>query len=777
MADPIIRHMLSSSLTTPLLQQEVATFLVRAEAVEYTPKESTYVDKREEKISDIRPDNSSGRHWKKITGTMKVNVYPRVQAHSINKKEDNLKTKNQFLVNFVKYGDRIELSGYLSKPSAPRNPEQFDYKAFLQRQRPHIDVIANLTSVKSIQILSRKQGNYFFGSVYSLKRKLTTIINRYVAEGSVPLVCSIVLGDREKVDYNLMDGFIKTGTIHFLAISGFHVGILVISLHFFLRFLGIQTKYLAIIIILFAFMYATITGMKTPILRASIMVATFYGAHVFNRRWDLPNSISAAVLLILIINPSDLFNSGFQLSVLAMLGIIFTSRRIEDRLWKSTHMIEKLQANCERNTVLLLLRRYCRKTFCASVSAWFAVAPLIAYHFNLVTPVALLLNIVVLPLIWCILVGGFLLLLMGGLAVPVLAPLFAWMVSCSEMALRNIILLFSSNSNIFYYTAGASWIWVFIYYVVATIFVLRKSFRIKFERMVIAVLLLLNIFIFSGFLAEKRDYLQLTCFDVKHGTAIFIQFPNGKNMLFDSGTWSNFDVGKRIVAPFLWERKVDTIDTIVISHEHEDHCNGIPSLVERFTVKNVFINKFMLQSGRKKELLKSMRKERIGISLLADGLEITGYEPAKITVLNPPDKDTLMRDEQVRHRLTTNDTSCVLLIEYLGYKIVLSADVGESGIKLLLSNNDTPLKNRSEDFVTDILQVPHHGGFIENTEELIRRLRPKYAIISGNRGIASTATIGAYQRSGAKVFKTFQDGALSFTIGKEGIVFSKFIND
>lgn len=141
-----------------------------------------------------------------------------------------------------------------------------------------------------------------------------------------------MLGDREKVPVELIDSFMQTGTIHFLAISGLHVGILVVSLHYFLRLLRFNMKTLAIIIILITFLYAAITGLKTPIIRASIMVATYYGAFIVNRRWDLSNSIVAAVFIILLINPSDLFNVGFQLSVLAVLGIVYISNQIESKV-------------------------------------------------------------------------------------------------------------------------------------------------------------------------------------------------------------------------------------------------------------------------------------------------------------------------------------------------------------------------------------------------------------------------------------------------------------
>ncbi|MDR4497353.1 MAG: hypothetical protein MRK02_05415 [Candidatus Scalindua sp.] len=108
---------------------------------------------------------------------------------------------------------------------------------------------------------------------------------------------------------------------------------------------------------------------------------------------------------------------------------------------------------------------------------------------------------------------------------------------------------------------------------------------------------------------------------------------------------------------------------------------------------------------------------------------------------------------------------------------MLCADVGKSGIKLLLSNVDNLTAASTTGFSVDIIQVPHHGGFIENAEDLIRRMRPKYAIVSGSKSIASQSTIEAYQKAGTNVFKTYEDGAISFTVSREGITVSKFHND
>ncbi len=749
----VISAPVNKTLSDPVLTsikhcKEKSTFLLRADAIE--------------SASESVMSGSTSRGWRNVTGVVKINIYP-------NQHEEMIKKSNN-LSNKLKYGDKVEFIGNISTPSISRNSGQFEYKQYLRRQNPRVDAVASVVSLNNIKTLSEGHGNRFYTFVYGLKNKLNAVIEKNVKKRSIPLISSILLGNREKVPVNLMDGFLKTGTIHFLAISGLHVGILVVSLHYLLRLFRLNTRCLALIIILIVFLYAAITGMKPPIIRAGIMVATYYGAFVINRRWDLPNSIAAAVLFILLINPSDLFNVGFQLSVLAVLGIVYTSSRLENFFWKSTLLVEKLQAKEERNEIWFRIKIYCRKTFCVSLGAWIAVMPLIAYYFHIVTPLNVLLNIIIFPLVWLILVGGFIVLI-AGLVFPVLVTPFAWLISYSEIALENLVLLFSTNFKTFFYTSTPLWMWILIYYLVVILFILRERLKIKMAHAVIVTLVVANIFVFSGLSGRSINGFKLTCFDVRHGASFFIQFPNGKNMLYDTGTRSNYDVGKFVVAPYLWQQGIKKIDTVVISHEHDDHCNGIPLIIDRFKVDKAFVNKFFLQSGNKAELLRLFTEEKIKTGLLANGLEIKGYAPAKILVLNPPDKDTLRDEGILVENISINDSSSVLLIDYLGYRILLCADIGEKGIETLLSGQGNP----DLDMSVDIIQVPHHGGFIVNTVDLVKYAKPEHAIINGLAKDISASTIADYQKYGTKLHKTYESGAISFTINKEGIKISKFL--
>ena len=207
----VVSPPISKSVTSPLLnsikyRKEVSTFLLRAVAIEST--------------SDSNVSGALQREWRDISGTIKVNIYQTQQE------EGTLEDRKDYLSE-INYGDKIELIGNLSTPSTSRNPGQFDYKYYLKRQNPRVEATASVVSLNNIKILSKDNGNSFYTIVYGLKRKLNTVIEENVKAESVPLVSSILLGDREKVPKNLMDGFLKTGTIHFLAISGLHVGILV----------------------------------------------------------------------------------------------------------------------------------------------------------------------------------------------------------------------------------------------------------------------------------------------------------------------------------------------------------------------------------------------------------------------------------------------------------------------------------------------------------------------------------------------------------------------
>jgi len=687
--------------------------------------------------------------WKEIAGIIKVNLYP--------SKEEIFGANNTLpILNKLVYGQRVMLFGYAFLPKPPSNPCEFDYKSYLRRQMPSVRCLMTVVNTNNIQAGECYHNNWIYRFVYALNNLLNNTIYTHTFSNSAPLISSMLLGNRVDLSNETIDNFMKTGIIHFIAISGFNVGIVVFTVMLPLRFLGINQTLSTLIILLIVILYTFLTGLNPPVLRASIMAVVFFCSFLVRRQWDITSGIFTAIFFILVRNPSDLFNIGFQLSVLATMGIVYGSSKIEGTLFKTALFIETLQVKAERGR-LFFLKKYLRKSLCVSLAAWLATLPLTAYYFHLFTPFISVINIIVFPLFWIIIVCGIVLLTLGTICPP-LAAISAWLASNTDIVLESLVSSLASLPYSYFYVIGPSQIEIVVYYLFILLLLYRNYLSIDLVRIAIFGLLSANILFFSTILKFPKHSLTITCLDVGHGSAIFIQFPNGKNMLYDVGSWQNYDIGKNIVAPFLWNQHVKKIDLIILSHEHEDHFNGLPSIIERFQVKSVYSQPHLFSSEEGQRILTSLDKKHIRTAALSCGEAFKGFEPAMVKILNPP--------PFFPNKTALNDNSCVLRIEYLGHSILLCADIEEQGIKLLLS--------KSSEIRADIIQVPHHGSFINNMEMFINAVQPVYAFINSSDGITSHKTLDILQKHRIVALQTHREGTIRFSLDENRVTYSTF---
>ncbi len=683
----------------------------------------------------------------KVSGHIKVIVYTK-----------SSQLKSQDIVK-LQYGDEVEIVGNLFVPAEPTNPCQFDYRRYLRRYEPPVTAIMRTRNFGNLRLMSRHNGNLIYGFVNSLRREFKNIIYSVSSKRDAPIISSLLLGDREAVPGTIKEDFVNTGTIHFMAISGLHIGILVFSVHMLLKLIGLRSKSIAAIVILFVIVYAMLTGMKPPVLRAGIMVAVYYGAVILNRRWDSCSGISAAVILVLLRNPDDLFSVSFQLSFIALIGIITLSPKIE-LLLRSRPGLEELLTNNLRLKIMRFLKNYCVKSISISLAAWLSVLPIVAFYFHIIAPVSIVLNIVMFPLIWLILVSGFALLMFSGVW-DILAFPFACIASFSDSLILKIISLLNISNVTFFYLSGPDFFWIVVYYLMGFLLICQKRFNVTHKRLILIFISTFAVYTFTNYYSVKKSELKATCFDVGHGMAILVEFPNGKNMLYDIGTWSNYDVGKGVLAPFLWKENIGSLDACFLSHRDLDHCNGLPSILERFEVRKLFVSQIFLDSKIGELLIDYTEKLGVKSSIVKAGTKIREFGDVSVTVLNPPESNALIP------KLTVNDSSCVLKIEYAGYAILFCADITEEGVNLIVSHSGNDLRS-------DVIIVPHHGGFITNTEKLIKYVKPEYAIISAKTTDLSTETVDAYKRHGVKVHKTCDSGAIIMIVSDSGITVSSY---
>ena len=224
------------------------------------------------------------------------------------------------------------------------------------------------------------------------------------------------------------------------------------------------------------------------------MVVIYYGAIILNRRWNTPCGIAAAAMFILIRNPAEFFNTGFQLSFLSLAGILLLAHRIEPYILRTPGLEERLYSSRSRK-IIRFFEIYCSKTISVSMAAWLAVAPVSALYFHIVAPLSIPLNIVIFPLIWLALVSGFVFMIVGSAFSSLAAP-FAWVASMADGLVIKIISLSIIQDITFFYTCGLAVVWMIIYYLIGVVIIYSERLKLRHFHIII-IILLIEVYIFS----------------------------------------------------------------------------------------------------------------------------------------------------------------------------------------------------------------------------------------------------------------------------------------
>ncbi|MBM4049517.1 MAG: MBL fold metallo-hydrolase, partial [Planctomycetes bacterium] len=262
--------------------------------------------------------------------------------------------------------------------------------------------------------------------------------------------------------------------------------------------------------------------------------------------------------------------------------------------------------------------------------------------------------------------------------------------------------------------------------------------------------------VWSRLPSREPSELKVTGLDVGQGNCVFVGLPSGQNLLYDAGTAGSFDVGRNVVAPFLWHEGVRTIDALFISHPHGDHDNGVPALLERFRVRRVFVNEQFGQSKSGPGVLDAIRGHGIAVTRVAQGDRIEFAGGVSATVLFPP------AHVSRRLALSTNDLSTVLRLDWRDRRVLLCGDVQTNGIHLLLKSGP--------DLACDMIQVPHHGLRARNSDDLAKSAQPRFALVSALGHIPSEDTLRAYRRAKSLVLPTHAMGGVTMSFGRDGRV-------
>jgi len=351
-----------------------------------------------------------------------------LEVEQINTQWGWKKKKGKILVNVFKawdvaYGDYVFLQGKLHRPFNFSKGKNFSYRDYLENKS--ICLILSVKSDADIAVIKKKNMKSPKAFSLTVRNRLKDRFHHYLTKNESGIMQAILLGDRTGIPKDIRELFVRTGTAHILAISGLHVGIIAALFIVFVRMIPIARKAQLMIVIILLIFYATITGGRASVIRAVIMTVVFLASYVLERETETINTLFLAAFLILLVNPLNLFDVGFQLSFTCVLSIILFNAKINFGLSK---MIIDQEDKGK-------VKSYFVNSLSISIAVWVGVAGLIVYYFNIVTPITIFANLIVVPLITVVVALGFLLLISANIT-PLLC---LWIAACIKIFLNAMV--------------------------------------------------------------------------------------------------------------------------------------------------------------------------------------------------------------------------------------------------------------------------------------------------------------------------------------------------
>lgn len=295
------------------------------------------------------------------------------------------------------YGDDLRIEGSLYKVPRFRISRNLDYRSYLGQKK----IYSILSVGKDLKVCTLKTGggSRFKGFCYRVRGRMKKIINANMPSFASGILNAIILGERNRLPGSARDLLVNSGTVHIIAISGLHVGLVSMIAAMALMVLRISGRPRYAIIAILLVVYCVMTGARIPVVRVTLIALIVLFGRMINRRTDPYNTLSIVAIAILAVNPYQLFTLSFQLSFISILSIIVLSPRIK-------HVLHLGKVKGKRTRIFLEL-------FSVSLAVWIGLLPLIAYYFNLVSPISILANIIVVPYLSLIVAGGFLASVVG----------------------------------------------------------------------------------------------------------------------------------------------------------------------------------------------------------------------------------------------------------------------------------------------------------------------------------------------------------------------------
>ena len=612
--------------------------------------------------------------------------------------------------------DRVYITGEVSIPKERSNPGTFDYRRYLKSIG--IRCIITAENIENV-----KKAGGIAALLKSAKCRTADIFESALGDDSA-VVMGLLFGETSGIDEDIIETFRRGGTAHVLAVSGLHLGLLYSFLCRFKRKKRSIPADIAIVLALSA--YTALAGFTASVVRACLMIFIHIAGNHLNRRYDLISSTCVSMIIILAVNPMQIYSAGFQMSFLAVITL---------------------------GIMIPLIQKKIKGILLPMIAVQTGMVPYTMYVFNYVSLTSVISNIPVYFIAAAMIPAGILVIAFCWL--PVIAKpaamitglfvkLLLW---CNDFTYMGGVFTFDVASPSVIFLAVY---YIFIFYMCSEagqIALIRRNYK-KIAAVFAAAVICgagCSVYLSDGF--EKTDMVFV---DVGQGDCLHIK-AGGKNLLIDGGGSFNYNVGKSTLKPYLLKNGVTKIDMAIATHLHTDHYQGLKELSQTYRIKKLGV--YEANSVNENHLKKEFKTDEI--LYLAAGDVINMGRNVSVEVLSPDRGNPLDEKDE-------NKNSLVLRVNVKGSSVLMTGDIDEKGEKTLIA--DTDIK-------ADILKIAHHGSRYSSCEKFIAVAAPKIAVIQVGKntyGHPSEEVIKRLEEHKITVLRNDEQGAVGIKVNKAG---------
>ncbi|AQQ70876.1 ComEC family competence protein [Limihaloglobus sulfuriphilus] len=597
-------------------------------------------------------------------------------------------------------GTHIKMNCIMRKPRKQSNPGQFDFAGYLAAQK--IKYTAFTNDIKAIEITGRDKY-----SLTSLSGVFRTKALELLAKGfdrsepALNMAAAVTLGERSTLPPAMYESLRKSGLMHLLSLSGLHIGMITAMIWWLGKLFALTRKQRGALCLLLLMLFILAVPSRSPVIRAAVVCSVFCLSAILGKRAVSFNTLSLAAIILLLVNPRNLFNTGFVLSFLAVAGILIFYKPIQNRL-VSVLKIDRINSRITRWLCYYILSILTMGT-CAMI---FGAGACLYYFYgtNILSPVWTILSMPV----FSILLSAGLLKIAAVSVIPgieyIFNPVLEW---CALIFSKQLELTAAIPAG-FIQTGSISAALIAAFYLCLLIFAYSSHYQKRLPKRISAgaALAVILMILAAKWTNSHPNGLRLTVFSVGHGACSMITLPDASCYIMDCGSKNIDDLGRSVIINYAAYRDIKTADAAILSHNHLDHVNGIDGIVNGLRPEKIIVNRYFCDESRSvartvMEIGKGIINSRPDDFSDCDAV-FSFYSPQKI-----PANDI-------------NAQSMAAVIEYAGRKIIFPGDMPPQQQRQMLE--------QIPDIRADILILPHHGFSKWAQPSFIEQASPSIAI-------------------------------------------------